>query len=1053
MNFRLLIIASLLFSCSILDAQKVVHRKAKTSNSEKVLNIPQHDNLQNAQKQESNIPKFNPKPITLEAKHEQLASFQSLSYKFASDGSRANFIKRNISRTDAQTYKSQDPVAQAFDFLEEASKVMGIEDPKNEFELVYDRKDELGHQHMKMQQVYNNIPVYDGEIIIHGKDGLLSLINGMYFKSPKLNTQAVCIDEQQAQTLIEQHASAYADVVEIANEQLQFIGGKAFTLKKMIKIDAEASKLIYEIEFYPNPMSKYIYLMDAKTGAILHHYSALCGTAGLDGCKHGHKACKHNKTVEIDHKSSASEIRIDKMNGPEIAYSQDLFNITRLINVFEQNGTYFMIDASRNMFDLAASNASGQLTGVVWTFDHLNTSPGGFGSDYSNITTTNNNNWNNKNAVSAHYNAGIAYEYFEDKFNRNSINGQGGNVLSFINVAEQNGQSYDGAFWNGTAMYYGNGGSTFTSPLAKGLDVAGHEMTHGVVQSTANLKYENESGALNESFADVFGAMMDDEDWLIGEDVINTNIYVGGALRNLQNPHNGGNSLYDPGWQPNRYSERYTGSQDNGGVHINSGIVNRAYYLTATANGVGNAKAERIWYRALTQYLVRSSDFLEARYACVKSAEDLYGSTEVNAVKNAFNIVEIGSSGSNDDGVAPILGDLAVNPGNEFMVLSEDDQKNLHLLSSGGIMKISDNDPLSNPSVSDNGDYIVYVGMDNHIYRYNRQPGTEDQLSGYPVWANCAISKDGTRIAAVTNEVENIIYVFDLLTGANNAFELYNPTFTSGATTGDVLFADVLEWDHSGEFVMYDAFNRNENSQGTQIDYWDIGFIEVWDNSTNNFANGNIEKVFNSLPENSGVGNPTFSKNSPYIIAFDFLDLLNDNYGLFATNLETGETNALFTNQFLNYPNYSVDDTQLTFDAVDNAGARVLGVFDMDGDKITPAGNPMIFINEFKWGVWFADGERDLQVDIDADHLGLEQLSVWPNPVTDHLNIQIQSKEGGQIRMSILDINGRLIKQKQVDISLVKESHRFELEGLSAGTYQLLLSYKGNTASTLIVKL
>ena len=146
------------------------------------------------------------------------------------------------------------------------------------------------------------------------------------------------------------------------------------------------------------------------------------------------------------------------------------------------------------------------------------------------------------------------------------------------------------AFWNGQAIFYGNGDAAFGA-LAKGLDVAGHEMSHGVIQSTANMEYQGESGALNESFADVFGAMIDRDNWLIGEDIVKKSAFPSGALRNMSDPHNGARTNdFNSGWQPRHYDERYKGTEDNGGVHINSGIPNYAFYKFATS--VGKDKAE-----------------------------------------------------------------------------------------------------------------------------------------------------------------------------------------------------------------------------------------------------------------------------------------------------------------------------------------------------------------------------------------------------------------------------------------------------------------------------
>ena len=140
----------------------------------------------------------------------------------------------------------------------------------------------------------------------------------------------------------------------------------------------------------------------------------------------------------------------------------------------------------------------------------------------------------------------------------------GGNILAFFNVAELNGSgdpvSMENAFWNGAAMWYGNGGSSFKE-LARGLDVGGHEMTHGVVEKTANLVYQDESGALNESFADIFGAMIDRDDWRMGEDVMQPGASPSGALRDLSNPANGdtpggGNNLGGDFWQPGHVNQK-----------------------------------------------------------------------------------------------------------------------------------------------------------------------------------------------------------------------------------------------------------------------------------------------------------------------------------------------------------------------------------------------------------------------------------------------------------------------------------------------------------------
>ncbi|MCT4583869.1 MAG: M4 family metallopeptidase, partial [Peptostreptococcaceae bacterium] len=169
------------------------------------------------------------------------------------------------------------------------------------------------------------------------------------------------------------------------------------------------------------------------------------------------------------------------------------------------------------------------------------------------------------------------------------------------------------------------------------LDIVAHEMTHGVTQYTANLKYENQSGALNESMSDVFGTLVEMEyqpekaDYLCGEDVWTPNT-PGDALRDLANPEN-----YN---QPAHMRDFVNTSEDHGGVHTNSGIPNKAGYLVI--DSVGKDKAAQIYYRALTTYLTSTSDFHDAKLALMQSAKDLYGTgSEYNAVEDAFNAVGI----------------------------------------------------------------------------------------------------------------------------------------------------------------------------------------------------------------------------------------------------------------------------------------------------------------------------------------------------------------------------------------------------------------------------
>jgi Zn-dependent metalloprotease len=244
---------------------------------------------------------------------------------------------------------------------------------------------------------------------------------------------------------------------------------------------------------------------------------------------------------------------------------------------------------------------------------------------------------------------GATYDFYRTVFGRNSVDDKGMRLDSSVHYSN----NYDNAFWNGMQMVYGDGDGTIFGRFTKCLDVIGHELTHGVTQYEAGLNYQGQSGALNESCSDVFGVLVkqwklkqtaDKADWLIGAGLLAKGIH-GVALRSMKAP---GTAYDDPNLgkdpQPAHLKNLYKGSQDSGGVHINSGIPNHAFYLVAIALG-GNAwdKAGKIWYDTLCNRLRPNSDFKAAANATLASASDLFGasSKERSAVKSAWQEVGV----------------------------------------------------------------------------------------------------------------------------------------------------------------------------------------------------------------------------------------------------------------------------------------------------------------------------------------------------------------------------------------------------------------------------
>jgi bacillolysin len=807
----------------------------------------------------------------------------------------------------------------AYSFLKAVSKEINNTFNPDQMKIFESTIDAQGISHVKFQQVCQGIDVYGSEIFVH-MNGEETYTHGSWYDiSPDFD----------AIPKITRDAASALSVKAIHPE----MGFKALTAteKKLLNYEQPESILViilvqgspvlcYDITVRPNMIERWKVRINAKTGEVIESY---------------------NYTCHVD--------------GPRTGNSTDLNGVSRTVNSYQVGTGFYLIDATKSMFSLGTSSLPDDPKGAIWTIDAGNTP----GQSFNNISSGS-SAFSNPKGVSAHYNAGFAYEYYKNTFNRNSINGSGGTIISVINVSDESGQGLDNAYWNGSFMAYGNGKTTF-KPLAGSLDVAGHEMTHGVVEKSANLEYKQQSGAINESMADIFGCMMDRDDWNMGEDVMK----AGGALRNMQDPHNGGSSVGDGFFQPKHMSEYYSGEQDNGGVHINSGIPNHAFYRFATA--LGKDKAEQVYYKALTVYLTKTSVFKDLRKAVIQAATDLYGSSAATEAGSAFDAVGIygdpvgGGGGTIGNNVA----DLPVNPGQDFLLYYDLDPNVSTTITKGTISSGITSGQVTRvikhkPSVMDDGSFCVYVGSDSRIYSLRLDGSkTEGLLSNENIWENVAISKDGKRLAAITKAKDTSIYVYDFGKTQWHQFKLYNPTY-SGVNSGGVLYADALEWDHTGTRIMYDAQNIINNNGGSDYTYWDVGILQVWDLEANTWGDGKIEKLFSSLPDNVSIGNPVFSQRSPYIVAFDYIDGASNQYFVVGYNLNTNKTGTIFSGSNLGFPCFSRNDGILIFNAFNTSGDEIIAQSALASDKINKSGNPSVLVGLAQWGVWYANGTRPL---------------------------------------------------------------------------------------------
>lgn len=244
--------------------------------------------------------------------------------------------------------------------------------------------------------------------------------------------------------------------------------------------------------------------------------------------------------------------------------------------------------------------------------------------------------------------AGAARDYYRTEHGRNSIDDHGMTVNANVNFDVD----FNNAFWDGQRLVMGNGDGKIFVDFAASPDVIGHELSHGVVEFTANLQYKGQSGALNESFADVFGTLIeqqlrsqdfDSANWLIGDEIMAEQLY-GEALRSMAHPGTAyDNPVLGKDPQPDHMSGYYSGPKDNYGVHINSGIINRAFYLTAQE--LGTDSAGKIWYAGL-QNLWPTAQFVDAAQVLSAQARILARDEKVDrqaaqTVRGAFRTVGV----------------------------------------------------------------------------------------------------------------------------------------------------------------------------------------------------------------------------------------------------------------------------------------------------------------------------------------------------------------------------------------------------------------------------
>ena len=955
---------------------------------------------------------------------------------------------------EGKIYKEDQPIQKTLTFNESISTQAALMqfgklynlDVNNTFEGRKATSDISGLSHQRFQQFYKGLKIEFGMVITHSRDGKVVSINGELYNPANLNltpnlTAEAGLQKAINSTLAQKYLWEDKDQAE-AMEYKKPTGELVIFPKGL---NGEL-RLAYKYDVYAlQPISREEIFIDAHSGAVLYRNPIIKHANGLVSPKQTEEAAK---AFEVFATGSAAT----------------RYSGTKSIET--------TLDAGLNKYVLLDNTRGNGI--VTYNSGKTNTYPS---THFVNTTNT----WNTGNyasgsstkdnaALDAHWGAEMTYDFWKNVFNRNSFDDANSQIKSYVHYDDTPATTagMSNAFWNGTAMSYGDGS---TKPFTS-IDVCGHEIGHAICTYTANLAYQNQSGGMNEGFSDIWGACIEHYGrtgsmtgtpvanvWIVGEDISTT------GLRSMSNPNSKGDPdcIRGSGWTTTADDGNCTpvgpnqpGANDYCGVHTNSGVLNYWFYLltaggsgtndapiaerdTYSVTGIGLSKAAQIAYFTERDYLTSNSTYADARNGSIAVAKNLFGcgSAEHLAVMNAWFAVNVGS-------------------------------------------KYTDID-LNLSSIT--GDSNVACGA-SHSFSFNLQNFGSPSISSATITysidggAQVPVTWTGSDLSACTNPVQNYSIPLGTLSKGTHAI-VVTTTLAGDTDTSNNSKTTYITVNESGTVNTINTFNSatdalvSIDASGKANSVWERGTVvkslltdaiagsQVYATKlSDNYPDKTTSYLVSQCYDLSGLANPTVS----FDMAFDLEPNWDIIYFEYSTN--NGSTwNVLGTSSDTGWYNSSrLPDGADCFNCIGkqwtgNYASAPAGSNGVNGNKrnyshTVPASDNTIFRFVFKSddaanqeGVIIDNFE--VQGVLSTSQNQFDSFGVYPNPSNGLFNVVLSTSE--KVNIVLYDLSGRSIYNQNFSNKSNVFNQELNFNTLSSGVYILNVESAGKKASRRII--